>query len=193
MIDKTKKCLIGMVHLAALPGSPLHKMNTAQIADLALEEALLYQRLGLDAIMLENMHDIPYLNRKCPEESLAAISIIAARVRSEIRLPLGLQILAGCNRAALAVAHCAGLDFIRAEGFVFGHMADEGYMDSDAGELLRYRKNLRADEIRIFTDIKKKHSAHALTEDINLAETAAAAEFFLSDGLIITGSSTGVA
>ncbi len=185
------KQIIGMLHLAALPGSPRHSLSVAQITELALREAALYQAAGLDSLLLENMHDIPYLNRQAPEETLAALAIIAARLRTETELPLGLQILAGANKAALAVAHCAALDYIRAEGFVFGHLADEGYMDSDAGEILRYRRNLGAERIKIFTDIKKKHSAHTLTADVSLAETAKAAEFFLSEGLIITGSSTG--
>lgn len=35
------------------------------------------------------------------------------------------------------------------------------------------------------------YSAHAITQDVTIAETAKAAEFFMSDGLIITGSATG--
>jgi uncharacterized protein len=46
-------------------------------------------------------------------------------------------------------------------------------------------------DIRVFADIKKKHSAHALTADVSLAETAKAAEFFLVDGVIVTGIATG--
>lgn len=34
-------------------------------------------------------------------------------------------------------------------------------------------------------------SSHAITADIDIVETAKAAEFFLSDGLIITGATTG--
>ena len=45
--------------------------------------------------------------------------------------------------------------------------------------------------MRVFADVKKKHSAHALTADVSLAETARAAEFFLADGVIVTGTSTG--
>lgn len=52
---------------------------------------------------------------------------------------------------------CAGLQFVRAEGFVFGHVADEGFMESCAGELLRYRRIINAEDILVFTDIKKKH------------------------------------
>jgi hypothetical protein len=52
---------------------------------------------------------------------------------------------------------------------------------------------LETEDIAIFTDIKKKHSAHNITSDVSLAETAKAAEFFLTDGVIISGSSTGKA
>ena len=48
-----------------------------------------------------------------------------------------------------------------------------------------------AQQTRVFADIKKKHSAHAITADVSLAETAKAAEFFLADGVIVTGSATG--
>lgn len=50
-----------------------------------------------------------------------------------------------------------GLDFIRVEGFVFSHVADEGLLNACAGNLLRYRKHIGADHVKIFTDIKKKH------------------------------------
>ena len=35
-------------------------------------------------------------------------------------------------------------------------------------------------------------SAHTITSDVSIAETAKAAEYFLSDGVIVTGSSTNV-
>jgi predicted TIM-barrel enzyme len=40
---------------------------------------------------------------------------------------------------------------------VFGHVADEGYFDACAGALLRYRRQIGAEDVLIFTDIKKKH------------------------------------
>lgn len=43
----------------------------------------------------------------------------------------------------------------------------------------------------MFADLKKKHSAHAITADVSLAETAQAAEFFLADGVVVTGTATG--
>lgn len=50
-----------------------------------------------------------------------------------------------------------GLDFIRAEGYVFSHVADEGIINACAGNLLQYRKQVGAENIQIFADIKKKH------------------------------------
>ena len=65
--------------------------------------------------------------------------------------------LQGANKEAVAVAQAVEADFVRVEGFVFSHVGDEGWMDSCAGDLLRYRKAIGADDILIFTDIKKKH------------------------------------
>ncbi len=183
------KQIIGMIHVEALPGTPKNKYGMGYIVNKALDEAFVYARNGVHMLMIENMHDVPYTKVIRPEVT-AAMSIVGMTVK-KAALPVGIQILAGGNREALAVAKAAGLDFIRAEGYVFGHIGDEGYFDSCAGELLRYRKSLGADNVKVYTDIKKKHSSHALTNDVSLEETARAAKFFLSDGVIITGSSTG--
>lgn len=180
-----------MVHVAALPGTPRNSAGIAEIVSAALRDALLLAEGGVDAIMIENMHDRPYLNRIAGPEIVSAMTAVAVELRRSIKLPLGIQILAGANKAALAVALAAGFEFIRAEGFAFGHLADEGWMNSDAGELLRYRKQIGAEHIKIFTDIKKKHASHAVSADVSIADTAKAAEFFLSDGVIITGTATG--
>jgi len=188
---KSKKPIIGMIHLLALPGTPRSKNTVKKIIERALSEALLYEKCGVDGIIIENMHDVPYLNSKVGPEISTLMSVIGFHIKQNVGLPCGIQILSSANKAAIAAAHSAGLDFIRAEGFVFGHVADEGYIDANAGKLLRYRKSIGAEKIVVWTDIKKKHSAHAITADVGIVETAKAAEYFLSDGLIITGSSTG--
>ena len=118
----------------------------------------IYVFLFQDSILIENMHDIPYLNRNVGPEIVASMAAVCYAVKQQVScIPCGVQILAGCNKEALAVAKSCGLDFIRAEGYVFGHVADEGLMNSDAGELLRYRKAIDAEDVLVFTDIKKKH------------------------------------
>ncbi|XP_072278557.1 uncharacterized protein F13E9.13, mitochondrial-like isoform X2 [Pyxicephalus adspersus] len=144
-----------------------------------------------DGLIVENMHDIPYTLNIGPEVTASMAAVCAAVRQICPNLPIGVQILACANQQALAVAHAVGLDFIRAEGFVFSHVADEGMVNACAGDLLRYRKAIGAERVQIFTDIKKKHSSHALTADVPISETAKAAEFFLSDGLILTGVATG--
>ncbi len=187
------KKLIAMVHVLPLPGTPKYGGSVQDIIDKALEEAEIYRNAGADAIMIENMHDVPYLKREVGHEISTMMALIAEKIKSTTRLPVGMQILAGANIAAISAAHAAGIDFIRAEGFVFGHVADEGFFESDAGELMRYRKKIGAEKIKIFTDIKKKHSSHSITADTSVVETAKAAEFFITDGVIITGSATGKA
>jgi membrane complex biogenesis BtpA family protein len=186
------KPLIGMLHVGPLPGAPGWSGDLGAIIDKAVDEAQLYQEAGFHGLILENMHDLPYLQgSQVGPETVAAMSVLALEVRRASRLPLGIQILAGANRQALAVALAAQADFIRAESFVFGHLADEGWMDAQAGPLLRYREQIGAQAIKIVADIKKKHSAHAMSADIGIGETAHAAEFFLADGVIVTGVSTG--
>jgi membrane complex biogenesis BtpA family protein len=151
---------------------------------------------GFDGLIIENMHDAPYLRREVGPEIVSAMTAIGGAVRAEMAKdkPLGVQVLAGANRAALAVAHAIDAQFIRAEGFVFASIADEGLLDeADAGPLLRYRRSIGADAIRIFADVKKKHSSHAITADVDVAETTKAAELFGADGVIVTGIATGQA
>ena len=108
--------------------------------------------------MIENMHDTPYLNQNVGPEITATMTAVCYEVKRTVpNIPCGVQILAGANKEAVAVAKACGLDFIRAEGFVFSHVADEGLMNSCAGELLRYRKSISAENVLVFTDIKKKH------------------------------------
>lgn len=183
--------VIGMIHVEALPGTPRYRGPLADILAKARWEAAVYAEAGVDALMIENMHDLPYLPREVGPEITAAMTLVAHEVKKTAPLPCGVQILAGANQAALAVALAAELDFIRAEGFVFGHMADEGLLEADAGALLRYRRNIGAGHIKIFADIKKKHAAHALTSDVSLAHTAEAASFFGADGVVVTGTATG--
>lgn len=186
-----QQVLIGALHLGAMPGTPRNRQSPAEIIEQAVREARILHDAGFDGVILENMHDRPYLNREVGPEVVATIAIACAEVRRITGMPIGIQILAGANEQALATAFCGGADFIRAEGFVFGHVADEGLIEACAGPLLRYRKTIGADKVRILCDIKKKHSSHAITADLSLVDTAKAAEFFLADGLVVTGLETG--
>jgi uncharacterized protein len=190
-IFKSDKPVIAMIHVGALPGTPANGLKLADIETQAVREAKIYRVAGVHGLMLENMHDTPYLRGHVGPEIVASMAIIARAVREASRLPCGIQILAAANTEAMAVAHAAGLDFIRAEGFAFAHVADEGVIQSSAAELLRYRRLIGADNVQVWADVKKKHSAHAITADVDIGETAHAVEFMRADAVIVTGAVTG--
>ena len=185
--------LVGMIHLGALPRSPGSRRSVADLAAAAAAEARLLASCGYDALLIENMHDAPYVQGPHGPEITATMTAAALAVRAAApNLPLGIQVLATGNREALAIALASGAQFIRCENFVFSHVADEGLMPTaEAGQLLRYRRSIGAEHIAIFTDISKKHASHAITADLALEELAHAAEFFGSDALIVTGRFTG--
>ncbi len=68
----------------------------SEIVSKAVSEARLYRQAGLDALMVENMHDTPYLRGVVGSEVTAAMTRVACEVKSTVpELPLGVQILAG--------------------------------------------------------------------------------------------------
>ena len=187
------KPVVGVIHVGALPGTPRGSQSVAELLKHAKEEARVYRECGLDGVIIENMHDVPYLKGEVGPEIVAAMTAIGVEVKNEFQSPVGIQILAGANIEAMAVAHAAGLDFIRAEGFAYAHVADEGLIEASAAKLLRFRKMIGAERIQVWTDVKKKHSAHAITADVSLGQTAETVEFMGADCVIVSGSVTGEA
>lgn len=187
------QALVGMVHVRALPGTPYADADLDEIVETAAAEAADLAEAGLDAVIIENMHDRPYVHGRQGPEVVAGMSRVALAVAGAIgSMPLGVQVLSGGNHEALAIAQAAGGRFIRCENFVFSHIADEGLLErAEAGPLLRYRRAIGAAEIAILADVKKKHASHAITADLPLDEAARAAEFFGADGVIVTGVATG--
>jgi len=189
----TSTPVIGVIHVGALPGTPRGEKSVAELVRQAQEEARVYRECGVDGVIIENMHDVPYLKGEVGPEIVAAMTAIGGEVKVECGLPVGIQILAGANIEAMAVAHAAGLDFIRAEGYAYAHVADEGIIQASAAKLLRYRKMIGAERVQVWADVKKKHSAHAITADVSLGQTAETVEFMGADCVIVTGSVTGEA
>ncbi|MEM9374438.1 MAG: BtpA/SgcQ family protein [Planctomycetota bacterium] len=187
------KKIIGMVHLDPSPGSPAAGSEPDRIIEMAVDEARRLEQAGFDAIILENMHDAPYVHGdELGPEVVAVMSRALAAVRSAINLHVGVQVLSGGNRHALACARVSGGAFVRCENFVFAQVADEGLLArAEAGALLRYRRSIGAEQIPVYCDIRKKHASHAITSDLSLGVIAEGAEFFGADGVIVTGQATG--
>jgi len=185
-----KQFLGAMIAVQPLPGSPLYCDDDAQIIAHSLSDLQAYTEAGVDAIILENSHDLPYIKPPLPPRAVELMKQIAREVRNRFEGPIGIQMLEAANETALEIACEADLDFVRAEGYVFAHIGGAGLIEGCAGKLLRRRKELGCEQIKIFGDVKKKHCSHALTGDLDILDEIKQAEFFLVDGVIVTGART---
>jgi membrane complex biogenesis BtpA family protein len=185
------KFLAAMIGVLPLPGSPRYAGSSRAVINAALADLDQYVEMGVDAILLENSHDIPYIKPPLDPHGIALMKRIAREARKRFAGPIGIQLLEAANESALEVACEADLDFLRVEGYVFAHIGGAGLIEGCAGRLLRRRAELGGNHIKIFGDVKKKHCSHALTHDLDITDVVKQAEFFLVDGVIVTGSRTG--
>src|SRR3954454_13547130 len=102
------KPIIGMVHLPALPGTPLFDNSgvMAAIRDWVKRDLDALQTGGIDAVMFCNENDRPY-RLDADVASVAAISDVVASMRDQLSVPFGVNVLWD-PRATLAVAKASG-------------------------------------------------------------------------------------
>lgn len=160
--------------------------------DQALSDLEVYRTAGVDSILFENDHDLPYIQPPLDEKGIALMTEIVKAARERFDGPIGIQMLEAANITSLEIAAEADLDYIRVEAFVFAHVGGSGIINGSAGKILRRRKELQAEHIKVFADVKKKHGSHSLTIDLDIKDEIMQAEFFLADGVIVTSQFTGI-
>jgi membrane complex biogenesis BtpA family protein len=193
VFGRTEGVLIGVVHLLPLPGSPDYDGGgAAAIYDRALDDARAYAEAGFDGLIVENHGDIPFAK---PEdigpETAAHMAVASDRIRRELGLPIGVNVLANAALHAVAIASASGASFVRVNQWANAYVANEGFIEGAAAKALRYRSLLRAPELRVFADAHVKHGAHAIVQDRPVAELVRDVEFFNADVVIATGQRTG--
>ncbi len=181
--------VIGMVHLAALPGAPGHALALPALREQALRDATALAEGGVDGIMVENFHDHPFFPGPVPAITVAHMSVIARDLRVRVGLPLGINVLRNDGISALAVAHAADAAFLRVNVLAGARVTDQGLVQGSAHELLRERQRLGAESIRILADVDVKHSAPLAIRPLE-EEAADLAERGGADGLVVSGSAT---
>jgi uncharacterized protein len=187
------KVVIGVIHALPLPGSPHYDGDPIErIYSHAVAEARRYREGGVDGLIVENHGDIPFAKPdELGPETAAVMAVMTDRVRQEIKVPVGINVLANGAVAALAGAKAAGADFVRVNQWANAYVANEGFIEGKAGAASRYRAWLRAREVKIFADVHVKHGSHAIVADRSLPELTRDAEFFDADAVIVTGQRTG--
>jgi hypothetical protein len=189
-----EKAIIGMVHLPPLPGSvPYAGESMDSIIEFALRDARLLQEGGVDGLIVENMWDLPYfVGEDVPPEEVAAMAVAAREIVKESSVPVGVNIVHNGWRGELAVAVASGAKFIRVCLMAGALVWDTGEFDHGVGaKMLRMRKFLQADHIKLFADVTKKHAV--MFPGIDLKKHAEWLDFYMADALIVTGTMTGKA
>lgn len=187
------KPIIGVIHLAPLPGAPRYDGATVDsIYEAAVEDARRLVDGGIDGIIVENAFDLPFSR---PEdlglETVASLAVATRDVSKAVPTPLGITCVANAVEAGLAVAKAAGAGWVRANQWANAYVANEGLINGPAGAAMRYRSNIGARDVRIFADVHVKFGSHSITADRDIEEQTRDLEFFDADAVIVTGSRTG--
>lgn len=185
------KPVIGMVHLGALPGSPLHDhaagldgLVAAARADLkALQDA------GFDAVMFGNENDRPY-EFKVDAASTATMAYVIGQLRGEIKVPFGVNVLWD-PMSSIALAAATGAAFVR-EIFTGSYASDMGPWTPDAGAAMRYRDRLGRKDLAMLYNVSAEF-ADSLDRR-SLPDRARSAVFSsIPDAVLVSGQITGEA
>jgi membrane complex biogenesis BtpA family protein len=192
-IFEVEKPIIGMVHLMPLPGSPgytSYGMDT--IIDRALQDANSLAEGGINGLIVENMWDLPYyVGNEVPPEEMAAQAIAAKQVVRTVNVPVGINVIHNGGRVTLSIASAVGAKFIRVCAYTGALVWDTGEFDHGvAADLMRFRKNLGAEHIKIFADVCKKHAV--MFPGIDFETHVTWTDFYLADAIIVTGKMTGI-
>lgn len=187
------KALIGMIHVPPLPGAPRYRgAGMAAVLDACLYDAEALVTGGLHGLIVENHGDIPFRKPAAiGPETAACLAVVTDRLARAFDVPLGVNVLANAAIPAFAVAAAAGARFIRVNQWANAYVANEGLIEGEAAEALRYRAALRAESVKVFADSHVKHGAHAITADRTIAELTRDLAFFDADAVIATGQRTG--
>ena len=184
------KLLLGVVHLRPLPGSPLFGGEPLErIVEAARTDAKTILGAGFDGYVIENFGDVPFHRSQVPPH-IPALMVRIARDLPTNDAWIVVNVLRNDARSALAVAAAAGLDGIRVNVHSGAMVTDQGVIEGQAAETLRYRRDI-APHVAILADVGVKH-ASPLGSSFDIATAAKDTAYRgLADALIVTGSATG--
>lgn len=191
-VFRTRNPIIGMVHCWPMPGAPGYTgYGVETVLKHAVADARALESGGVDGLIVENMWDQPFRSgSRLAPESIAAHAVVARAVRESVDLPIGINVVHNGGIALLGIAVAAGASFMRVCMFTGAGVWDAGQWDEGcAAELMRRRAELRAEHIKIFADVDKKHSVRF--PGVDLATHVEWTRYFGADALIVSGRMTG--
>ena len=190
LFAKHHKLLIGVVHLQPLPGAPRWRGNMESVIEFAVNDARAYERGGAHAVFIENFGDVPFTKGSIAPETLAAMAAAGRAIRQAVDLPIGFNVLRNDARAALALCAVCDGAFIRVNIHTGAMLTDQGLIEGNAYETLRYRQRV-CPGAQIFADVHVKHAVPLGNWSIEDAARDTV-ERGLADALIVSGAGTGL-
>jgi hypothetical protein len=188
-IFKTKNPIIGVVHLLPLPTSPRWQGKLKAVIARAEQEATALAAGGVDGIIIENFFDAPFAKDCVDPAVVSAMTLIVDRLKGMVTLPIGINVLRNDGKSAMAIASCVEAEFIRVNVLTGIMATDQGLIEGQAHQLLRYRRELGSD-IGILADVLVKHARPLGTPNLTTA-VQDTIERGLADGVILSGWATG--
>jgi membrane complex biogenesis BtpA family protein len=185
------KPIIGMIHLGALPGSPLHdeKGGMTKVIEEAAGDIEALQTGGVDAVMFGNENDRPYLLAASPV-TIAAFAFAVGQLKPTLRVPFGVNYLWD-PVATVALAVASGARFAR-EIFTGVYESDMGLWAPDAASALRLRRDGGRPDLKLLFNINAEFASPLGSRSI--AQRARNAVFSsLADVVLVSGPMTGEA
>jgi len=188
-IFKTPNPIIGVVHLLPLPTSPRWGGSLKAVINRAEQEVTALASGGVDGVIVENFFDAPFTKNQVDPAVVSAMTLIVQRLMNLVTLPVGINVLRNDAQSALAIATCVHAQFIRVNVLTGIMATDQGLIEGQAHQLLRYRRELGSD-VKIFADVLVKHARPLGSPNLTTAvqETI---ERGLADGVILSGWATG--
>ena len=190
LFAKHHKLLIGVVHLQPLPGAPRWRGDMESVIEFAVNDARAYERGGAHAVFIENFGDVPFTKGSIAPETLAAMAAAGRAIRQAVDLPIGFNVLRNDARAALALCAVCDGAFIRVNVHTGAMLTDQGLIEGNAYETLRYRHRV-CPGAQIFADVHVKHAVPLGNWSIEDAARDTV-ERGLADALIVSGAGTGL-
>ncbi len=186
-----RKPVIAMVHLGALPGTPLYDADAGLpgLVEAARADLNALQSAGVDAVMFGNENDRPY-EFDVDIASTATMAHVIGRLTPEILVPFGVNVLWD-PMSTIALAAATGARFVR-EIFTGTYASDMGLWNPDAGAAMRYRNRLGCRDVAMLFNVSAEF-ADSLDRR-PLADRARSAVFSsIPDAVLVSGAITGEA
>lgn len=169
---------------------PLNKMAYAPTEKWLLEQATIAANGKMDGLLIE-FRGGGILGRDIPPWEIEMMSELTQKViQLYPQLVIGVEILWHYPGATLQVAKTAKAAFVRIDFFSDAVIADKLTVPIDPQALLKYKKQIAADNVFLLTDIQVKYSK-MINSKISISESAAQAEKSGSDGVIVSGAKSG--